>query len=604
MALSGELEHLHIVDIIQLVNTTRKSGMLSVRGNKGESRIIFSNGYIVGANHLNSKVRIGTVLVKMNAITLDDLLQALEIQKKAGRDRKPLISMLIEMGRLRREEAGRALKKLIEITLCELIGWKEGTFTLATDVISVSSECNYPISMMQQEINLDSQMLLMDALRIYDERARDRQTGRTVASDEELFADVVPQEGPTGKREAGPVITAEDLGLEDLDHLERKMPEFLPEDEVFDPDVIHRQKIRETLADFSTDEQEAFLTFLKRSMTSGVVIHGAKKKEVRTKGLIFFSGDELMKHSVMTILKAQDVLVFAMDAYEELDRVIDQCLKIGVLPVLVFDDPETQDGALSREKIIGLRQGIRDRYPRVSIIQIASFLDYSFSLQSFHGGIKTVFPRPSRESRKATFVSDTIKFLETFKSCIEDFFHDQQVADQAGGLLSKLKERLAALREIKEPPDVSLALLQYVSEIFDRAITFFVGQEELAGEKAIGVYADRDAGPTSVTRLKLPLSKPSVFRDAVENAVVFLGESDDEILRNYLFEAIGEPISPAIMLLPIKRHGKTVILIYGDFGGKEAVPVQSDLLEILATESGLVLENALYRKKLSMVSQR
>ncbi|MDP3111181.1 MAG: DUF4388 domain-containing protein, partial [Thermodesulfovibrionales bacterium] len=68
MAFTGELEQLHIVDIIQLLNTTRKSGTLSVKGSRGESRIIFSNGYIVGANYLN-KVRIGTVLVKMNAIT-------------------------------------------------------------------------------------------------------------------------------------------------------------------------------------------------------------------------------------------------------------------------------------------------------------------------------------------------------------------------------------------------------------------------------------------------------------------------------------------------------------------------------------------------------
>ena len=84
MAFTGELEQLHIVDIIQLLNTTRKSGALFVKGSNGESRIIFSNGYIVGANHLN-RVRIGTVLVKLNAITIEDLKQALEVQKRQGK---------------------------------------------------------------------------------------------------------------------------------------------------------------------------------------------------------------------------------------------------------------------------------------------------------------------------------------------------------------------------------------------------------------------------------------------------------------------------------------------------------------------------------------
>ena len=42
MAFTGDLELLNIVDIIQLLNTTRKSGTLFVKGLKGESRIIFS----------------------------------------------------------------------------------------------------------------------------------------------------------------------------------------------------------------------------------------------------------------------------------------------------------------------------------------------------------------------------------------------------------------------------------------------------------------------------------------------------------------------------------------------------------------------------------
>ncbi len=598
MAFSGELEHLHVVEIIQLLNSARKSGMLCVNGDRGESRIIFSNGYVVGANHLNNKIRIGEVLVKMNAINHDNLYQALEFQKGAGKDRKPLIATLVEMGRLKREEAAKALKKLIEITLVELIGWKEGTFRLDTGAIYASSECIYPINKMQQEIKLDAQMLLMDALRIYDERQRDRQAGRKVIDYEALYAGVIRPEVTTEKGEQAPLITAEDLGLEDLDRLERKIPEFLPEDEVYDPDEIHRQKIREVLRDFSVDEQEAFMVFLKKSMTGRAVSDTAIKKEERTKSLIFFSADELMRHAVMTILNAHDVLVFALDAYEELDRTTGQCLKIGVLPFLVFDDPEAWEGAVSRERIVDMRQLFRDRYPRVPIIQLASFPDYSFTLESFHGGIRTVIPRPSRQHRRATFVPDTINFLETFKSHIESLFLEQQVAGPAGDLQSTVKEHLLALRDIKEPSEVSLSLLKFVSETFERSITFFVGPEELSGEKAIGVYAEKNAGPTSVTRLKVPLSKPSVIRDVVEKSVPFFGESDDEVLRNYLFETIGEPLSPAIMLLPIKSYGKTVILVYGDFDAKDPVAFQSDLFEILASGSGLVLENVLYRKKL------
>ncbi|TAL24386.1 MAG: DUF4388 domain-containing protein [Nitrospirae bacterium] len=601
MAFTGELEQLHIVDILQLLNTTRKSGTLSVKGARGESRIIFSNGHIVGASHLN-KVRIGTVLVKMNAITLKDLDQALEIQKKAGSNRKPLIAALIDLGRLGRDEAALGLKKLIEMTLVELIGWTKGTFTLDTESIVVSSECSYPISKMEQELSLDAQMALMDALRIFDERERDRQSGKTVPPDEELFEEVLPSKVVSAAGAKGQVLTADDLGLGDLEHLERKMPEFLPVNEIFDPVEIHRQKIKETLASFSAEEQETFVSFLGKSTISIGAYAGPTRQEGRTKALILFSEDDLIKHSVMTICKDEGVMVFATGGEKELERIIGQCLSIKILPIVVFDAPETQEGMLSKEKIISLRQRVKDKYSQVSILQAALPQDYAFTLESFKDSVRAVFPKPSKETGKATFIADTIIFLETFKAYITDMFHGQNDPAAADNKLSRLKDAIMAIRSLNDPPALSRALLQYVSEVCERAITFIVRPAELMGEKAIGVYAEKTAGPTPATGLKITLTRPSVFREVIEKGERFYGDSDSEVLRTQLFEAVGAPLKPTIILLPMKVSGKVVALTYGDFGGKEASPIQNDVLEILANEAGMVLENMLYRKQLSKAS--
>lgn len=604
MAFTGDLELLNIVDIIQLLSSTRKSGTFSVTGSKGESRIIFSNGYIVGASHLNDRVRIGTVLLKMNAITPEDLEQALEAQKRAGKDRKPLIVTLMELGKLGKDEAARGLKKLIELTLVELIGWTTGTFTLDTEAIAVSPECSYPISKMEQEIGLDAQMVLMNALRILDERERDRQSGKTVPSDEEVFADMVLRDAPEGAEEGSSAITADDLGLGDLDHLERKIPQYISVKEVFDPVEIHRKKIRETLAAFPAEAQEAFVSFLEKSSVRRGAYEGSRSQEGRTKALVLFSEDELIKYSVMTICRDEGVLVFTTDGEEELDHIIGQCLKMKVSPLLVFDAPETEERLLSKEKIVGLRQQVRERYPQVSVIQMTSPLDYPFTLQSFRDGVTAVLPKPSIEVRKATFIEDSITFLETFKSYIKGFSPEQKDPAAADGQLGVLKDRILALRNLQEPSAVSLALLQNVSEICERSVTFIVRSSELVGEKAIGVFAEKKEGPTSVTRLKIPLSKPSVFREVVEKGELFCGESEDEVLKKHLFEGIGEPLSRTIILLPMKTRGKTVILTYGDFGEKEASPIQSDALEILTQSAGLILDNMLYRKQLDRMSQK
>jgi hypothetical protein len=604
MAFTGDLEHIHIVDIIQLLHTTRKSGTFSVKGSRGESRIIFSNGHIVGASHLNNKIRIGTVLVKMNAITLKDLENALEVQKSAGKDRKPLIATLIELGKLRHEEASKGLRKLIEMTIVELIGWTKGTFTLDTEAIAVSPECSYVPDRMEQEVSLDAQMVLMETLRIFDERERDRQSGKNIPPCEELFADVISSEEAVEKVEKRSVLTADDLGLADLDHMETKIPQFFPANEIFDPIEIHRQKIRETLAGFSAKEQEAFVSFLEKS-TVDISPHDApERQEGRAQALILFSEDEFIKHSVMTICKNEGVLVFATDGEEELDHIIAQCLLIKTLPILVFDNPEMSEGILSKEKIVSLRRQVKERYPQVSIIQMASPPDYTSTLESYHDGIRAVFPKPLKEAWKATFIEDAIKFLETFKSYIKGFFHEQKDPGAMDKQLSKIKDRVLAFRDIYEPPDVSFALLQSVAEIFERSITFIVRPKELIGERALGVHAEKNRGPASAARLKIPLTRPSVFRNVIEMGQFFYGESDDEVLKEHLFAGIGAPLRPTIILLPMKSRGKIMTLTYGDFGRKEVSPIQSDVLVILANQAGLVVENALYRKLLNKASHK
>jgi hypothetical protein len=274
------------------------------------------------------------------------------------------------------------------------------------------------------------------------------------------------------------------------------------------------------------------------------------------------------------------------------------------LPVLVFDAPGTTERLLSKEKVVSLRRQLKERYPQVLIIQMASPPDHLFTLQSFQDGIRAVFPKPSQEVSKETFIEDIITFLETFRSYVSRLFLEQKDPAAEDSTLVALKDRIAALRGLDEPSAVSLALLESVSELCERALIFIVRQQELVGDKAIGVYADRDEGPTSAAGLRIPLTTPSIFRDAVEKGQFFCGESDDDVLKQHLFEEIGAPLRSAIILLPMRSHGKMVTLTYGDFGEKEAVPVQSEVLEILAQSAGQMVENILYRKLLSKASQK
>jgi hypothetical protein len=597
MAFTGDLEHLHIVDIIQLVHTTRKSGVFSVKGNKGESKIVFSTGYIVGANHINNSVRIGTVLVKTGAITIDDLKQALGATKDAVKDHEPLLSTLIQMGKLKQEDALKGLKKLVVMTIVELMSWTKGTFTFDTDAIVFSSVGGASSGDMGPDVVLDAQMVLMDALRIFDERERDRANGKEVPSFEALYADVLPGERAGETKGKGSTITADDLGLADIERLEKKIPRPVSEMEIFDPIEIHRQKIRELLAGFSFEEQEAFVSFLRRSVDRKAAPDFLARQA--GKAVVLFSEDELIKHSAMTICKEDGVPVFATDDESDLERIISQCLSAMSMPVVVFDSPAGPGGGFPEEKIVAMRSRVKGRYPAVPLLQLASPQESNFILRSYHDGVWAVLPKPLKEVRRETYVHDTIQFLAAFKSYIKGFQYRPDTNDR---YVKELKKDIKALREIATPSDAALVMLATVAEMFDRAVTFIVRPTELIGERSVGVSTEKSMGPTHADRLKIPLSKPSVFREALEKGLAYYGESGDEALKG-LFEQIGKPLSPAVVLLPLISDRKVVAIVYGDFGKKEASPVQLDILEILAQQVGISLEYALFRRQMTKASQ-
>ena len=146
------------------------------------------------------------------------------------------------------------------LTIVELMSWTKGTFTFDT-------ECDRRFLPKEGRIwAVDAQMVLMDALRISDERERDRREGKEVPSFVALYPDVLPGESDAETEAERSTVTADDLGLADLDRLEKKIPRPASEMELFDPLEIHRRTIKELLPGFSSDEQEAFFSFLRKSL--------------------------------------------------------------------------------------------------------------------------------------------------------------------------------------------------------------------------------------------------------------------------------------------------------------------------------------------------
>jgi DNA-binding NarL/FixJ family response regulator len=574
MSFDGDLEHLPIVDVIQLLHATGKSGTLTLRSLKGESQIVFHSGYIVSANHVNNSVRIGQVLIDMGMIAPEELESALHEQQRAGAARKPIIQTMIEAGKIRTEDAYQGLEVLIEMTIVEVLTWTRGTFSLDVDKIFVSDEYRYFPEQLQKEIQLNTQSVLMDALRIYDERKRDG-----TLTTEAMFG-VPPTRAPVPSGPPGPDISAADLGLDDLDSLERIIPTPFSGLADIEPDTP-RTRLARSLAGIAPEEQERLYGYLEG-------ITGASGLPADGTGVILFSADKLVRECVATACGPH--FRCATDDAAGLDPILDQSLSKGVVPLLLLDPGEPGARSGNRETLLELVRQKREKYPELAVVLLACPGDFRLTALALQTGIAAVLPRASREERPESLVADTIDCTEALSRYLKGA---SSQPDQ--GLLQQFRRQFLTLSEQREPSEVTFQLLQSVASFFDRAVTLVVVRTELIAERGIGIAG---AGATSSVKLRLPLTGQSLFQQALKDGESFFGEAD-LVMRETLFATIGTPAVPKALLLPIKSFGRVIALIYADFGTRAGGAPQLELLEMLAQHASLVIDNALYRKRVA-----
>jgi hypothetical protein len=229
MSFSGRLEHISLVEVIQLLQGTRKSGILRVECPKGCSQLVFKTGFIVSASHLNNSVRIGEFMVERGDISAEALDQALVVQNKAGPKRRPLILTLVSLGLVHEVQAYAALQALITMTIVEVLTWRSGRFVLepVREVNEDDFRYYYP-EQLESEINIDVHGTLLDALCIYDEKVRNGEINPEEEPDDEMFNEIAAEllglsvpdkKDPAVKKHPGEGLTAADLGLTDLGDL-------------------------------------------------------------------------------------------------------------------------------------------------------------------------------------------------------------------------------------------------------------------------------------------------------------------------------------------------------------------------------------------------
>jgi Tfp pilus assembly protein PilF len=132
MAIKGSLKEASLPDVVQLLFFGRRTGCLALADRQRFGSIYFEEGWVIYANIVNRRDRIGDVLLRTQTITREQLDQALALQQMAPGRR--LGEVLVSLGALAPEELKQVVRLQIEEAVYSLFAWTSGTFTFEAGV--------------------------------------------------------------------------------------------------------------------------------------------------------------------------------------------------------------------------------------------------------------------------------------------------------------------------------------------------------------------------------------------------------------------------------------------------------------------------------------
>ena len=195
MAIEGPLRELGMHDVFQLLELSRKTGVLSitseVRDNRGT--VYFDRGIVIFAEIDSNPHQLGELLISAGKIGEEDLSQARGLQQRG--DKRKLGEILVSIGAIVREELERQIIGQVEAIIFELLGWREGHFSF--------EDGDVPELRGRTVVRIPIEALLMEGARRIDEWSRIQRkiphTGvipyfQSVTDGEESRLDLLPVE--------------------------------------------------------------------------------------------------------------------------------------------------------------------------------------------------------------------------------------------------------------------------------------------------------------------------------------------------------------------------------------------------------------------------
>ena len=541
MGLKGQLEDLPLIDMLQIIAFSKKSGYLRVGGPAGRGAVVIENGRILFAFSWSTMERV----------------------REMARDPE----------RIRPEEK----RENIEAALRELVGLREGSFQfeLTAEVSSKLGGVEIAPFMIPQ--GLDPQELLLDLAVEIDNERREATSLLELAFQGDIPADLgeLPDEP-----EAEDELAAEPLGEPKAVLVAAERIDVIP--------VMEAQTESETPdapepapREATTDDLQGFTIIV---VDDEPLVTAVLKRELEAKGFCVYvattpaAGAEIAR---MRVANGENVLAVVdlkmptssgrsfYGGFELIRRLKRHDID---LPVLLMVE-SLSEKARTRARTLGVRRIV----------------------------YKPTLTKPDPD----LYGADLRVLAETVRGQLRKLVEDQGQALATSGKRSdagRIDFLATMTRQLVAPggtTDVSRLVLQVASQFLERGVLFVVKSDGARGLAGFGYSANVAECAEKARNLILDIGVSPAFAEAISTGTTQRIKGEDDLGRA-LAPVMEKGESSEAVLIPVLYNRATLLLLYGDNGmsGKELGDLGG--LELFTAQAGMALENKLLHRSVKV----
>jgi len=575
MSLVGSLEDLGLADILQIVSLSRKSGMLMLRSESGDGRIVLRDGLVQGAAIKGEPDDLRGLLLAQGCVDAQGFERARSVADAES----------VALDEALQRECGLASDRLlslrrahVERSVMRMFGWRSGEFSF-----EIGDELSAQDLELLLPSGLNSQYLAMEATRLGDESASWEATphgGGGDFDDADVAEPVFSGEEPAPLPEAA--VDAVALGAarrEEVDEPEREAIESEPAPPPSVP----------------ADVRIAGPARARTPVAVSVLPVASDTRALRAGHLVAIDSDlsslEWLKASVHGLCERVHIFQHHDAAFER----IRQYLMRGTVPTVLLSDTPGDRRSANAPSFV---QRLRAIAPSMPILALRP----ERSGDQVPGDTDGVVFRPHSPTPDPKRWHLYGALATRLRSELEPWLSGEQKVNarrRARGALARLKAVSDQLRDPATQGEVMKLVLDFAAETFARVAIFMVRDDVAVGLAQRGLRPT--GGPDDEQMRAIELDRdamPELFEEVLERRIAHRA-SIRRAHERALVSQLGAAAPREAYAAPIESGGRVVALIYADNLPDEKPLPDSTAFEIVLHEAGLVLDRAVLERALA-----